>query len=372
MSLLPSVASQHPYRVALGAGGALGTAAVVAALVSSAASSPQVAAAAPAPPAAPASMALPAAPEVLPEPAPPPAPEVHSSQLMFVFQAGGATYMKLADLRMLDEEGEALPIPRHGKLRLSKDHYIDAAIATVPDPAVPAMHLVWKDRKVKVDNGCEASVVGFAVVSRLVGDPAYADPGYSEGDQWTATGVMKAGHTVLAARLDRCTGTFARDATLPDVVVPTPQHDAALEAEARAQLIASAPARDTQREWDEQQTATGGEAGPWHKDATIATQVLRDPRTGVTFVSAHGHVSAGCGAPHANLWGLFRVEGRTLVPVQLRQLGNVESIDALIDVDGDGELEILGKDWLGYDMLLTHAGGEPIDQLSVPFLGCPC
>jgi len=373
MPLLPSVASQHPYRVALGTGVALGAAAFIAGLVASSTTpSLQLAVAALAPIAASAPSALPAAPAVVPEPAPSPAPEVHASQLMFVFQAGGATYMKLADLRMLDEEGDALPIPRHGKLRLSKDHYIDAAIAQVPDRAVPLMHLVWKDRKVKVDNRCEASVVGFAVVSRLVGDPAYADPSDGEGDQWSAAGVMKAGHTVLAARLDRCTGTFARDATLPGVVVPTPLHDAALEAAARAQLIASAPARDTQREWDEQQTATGGAAGPWHKDATFATEVLRHPRTGVTFVSIHGHVSGGCGDAHANVWGLFRVDGRTLVPVQLRQLGDVESLDALIDVDGDGELELLGKNWLGYDALLTHASGEPIDQLSVPFLGCPC
>jgi len=371
MSFLPSVASQHPYRVALGAGCVLGAAAVIAALVSSSASSPQVAAAAPAPIAAPAAMALPAAPAAIVAAAPP-APEVHSSQLMFVFQAGGATYMKLADLRMLDEEGDALPIPRHGKLRLSKENYIDAAIATVPDPAVPQVHLVWKDRKVKVDSGCEASVVGFAVVSRLVGDPEFADPSYGDGDRWNAAGVVKAGHTVLAARLDRCTGTFARDATLPDVVVPTPVHDAALEAEARAQLIASAPARDTQRAWDEQKTATGGDAGPWYQDAAITTEVLRHPRTGVTFVSAHGHVSSGCGDAHANVWGLFRLEGRALVPVQLRKLDEVESIDALIDVDGDGELEILGKDWLGFDTLLTHAGGAPIDELRVPFLGCPC
>jgi hypothetical protein len=370
MPFHPRLASQLPYRIAIGAGCSLGVTAGVAVLVSSSPAPvavhdpialPAVATPSPAPP-----------PAALPEPPAPPAPEVHASQLMFVFQAGGATYMRLADLRMLDEDGDELPVPRHGRLRLSKDNYIDAAIAPVKDGDVPLMHLVWKDRRVKVDNRCEASIVGFAVVSRLVGDPGYADPSHGDGDQWTAAGVMKAGHTVLAARLDGCTGSFARDATLPDIVVPTPLHDAALESAARAQLIASAPARDTQREWDEQKTATGGDAGPWHKEATIATEVLRDPRTGVTFVSAHGHVSAGCGDAHANVWGLFRVAGRKLVPVQLRRLGDVETIDALLDVDGDGELEILGKTWLGYDTLLTHENGEPIDGMSVPFLGCPC
>jgi hypothetical protein len=364
MSLLPSVANQVSYRTAIGAGCALGIAAVVGLVTSSPArlarrdliATPVIA--------EPEVRSLPVA---LPPPPAPAAPEVHSDQLMFVFQAGGATYLKIADLRMLDDAGEALPVPKHGKLRLATDDYVDAAIAPVADRDVPQVHLVWKDRKVKVDGSCEANVAGFAVVARVVGEPSYAGM-----ERWTAAGVMKTGHIVLAARLDRCKGSFARDATLSDVVIPARLHDPELEAAARAALIASEPARDTQREWDEQTTATGGDAGPWHEDATMPTEVLRHPRTGATFVSVHGHVQGGCGAPQANVWGLFRVDHGQLVPVQLRQLGEIEAIDALIDVDGDGELEILGKPWLGYDALLTRANGEALDQLTVPFVGCPC
>jgi hypothetical protein len=287
---------------------------------------------------------------------------------MFVFTAGKATYMKLADLKAPEDEGHGgLAVPRHGKLRRATDDYVEAAIATVARRDVPAEYAVWNDRKVKVDNTCEAKVTGFAIVSRLVGSPEYAGV-----DAWTPATVMDAGHAVLAARLDGCTGTFARDATLPDVVVPIRLHDAALENAARKALIASPAGRRTQREWNDQLTALGDKAGPWHAGGAITAEVLRHPQTGVTFVSVHGHVSGGCGAPHANVWGLFRVTGDTLVPVQLRPLGDVETIDQLIDIDGDGELELLGKPWLGKDKLLTHANGDAIDQLSVPFHGCPC
>jgi len=367
MSFLPRVASQAPYRIAIGAGCALGVVTLLAGLASPSPSPVTIQAPTALPASVPPPPAPPPPPAALPTPPAPPAPEVHSNQLMFVFQAGGTTYMKVADLRMLDEEGDDLPVPRHGRFRMANENYIDAAIAPVADGDVPLMHLVWKDRKVKVDNHCEASVVGFAVVSRVVGDAGYAGL-----EKWNAAGLLQAGHIVLAAKLDGCTGRFARDATLPDIVVPTQITDKALEKAARAALIASAPARDTQREWNEQKAAIGGDAGPWHKEATMVTEVLRHPRTGVTFVSIHGHVSAGCGDAHANVWGLFRVDQGKLVPVEVRQLGEVETIDALIDVDGDGDFEILGKTWLGYDVRLTRANGEALDQLTVPFVGCPC
>ena len=365
MPLLPSVAKEPPYRIAIGAGCSLGIAAVVAGLAASSPRPVTVDAPIALPAVATPSPVLPLA--MTPQPSAPPSPDVHSNQLMFVFEAGGATYLRLADVRSLEEEGDELPVPRHGKFRLSNDNYIDAAIAPVADRSVPLMHLVWKDRKVKVDNRCEASVIGFAVVARVVGDPGWANL-----EKWSAAGIMKAGKKMLVAKLDGCSGSFARDATLPDIVRPTQLHDPALEEAARAALIASAPARETQREWDEQWSPADGKVRPWHKEATMTTEVLRHPHTGVTFVSVQGRVQGGCGAPQANVWGLFRVDGGTLVPVQLRKLDDLETIDALIDVDDDGDFEMLGKPWLPYGMQLIRADGKPLEALSVPFLGCPC
>jgi hypothetical protein len=140
--------------------------------------------------------------------------------------------MKLADLDASDpEDGEGArrSLPPHGRPRLVEDDGVQAAIAPVAQRAVPAGYAAWAGRKVKVDSTCEASVVGFAVVARLIGEPDYAGV-----DAWDAASVMKAGHAVLAAKLDRCTGRLARDAALPAIVFPTRRHDAALERAGRA------------------------------------------------------------------------------------------------------------------------------------------
>lgn len=177
-------------------------------------------------PAAPAALAvapipvavLPASPPAMAL-SPSPSPEAGrdaapASPLMFVFHAGGATYVKLADLEDPDGHSDALAMPRHGRPRLSRrgDDGVTAAIASVAERDVPGPYTRWQDRRVEVDEVCTASVVGFAVVSRLVGAPERA------GElRWTARNVMRSGHAVLAARLDGCIGSFARAPALPCV-----------------------------------------------------------------------------------------------------------------------------------------------------------
>ncbi|HMG54022.1 MAG TPA: hypothetical protein VK601_11075, partial [Kofleriaceae bacterium] len=211
---------------------------------------------------------------------------------------------------------------------------------------------------------CLATVTGFAVVSRLVGDPGYAGVA-----KWTAAGVLGSGHAVLAARLDRCVGSFARDAAQPAFAVPLHHHDAALETAARDALLASSVARDVQLAWN----AEAASAGRWTDRAATTSEVLVHPRTGAAFVSVHALVEHGCGDPQANVWGLFRVQlDGSLAPVQLRALGDIETIDALLDVDGDGQLDILGRPWLGLDRVLARPDGTVVDQLALPLFGCPC
>ena len=288
-----------------------------------------------------------------------PAQPVRSSELSLVFSADGATYVKLADL-------DAADLPAHGPPRLVSGDF-ETAIAAVKTRDLPAEHHAWIDRRVRVDGACEATVTGFAVVSRLVGDTGYA--GVTD-EHWTATSVLDLGSTVLAARLDGCNGTFARDAALPAVLVPAQLENAKLATRARELLLASAPARNAQREWLELE-----QTGAWHEseDATIKTIVVRHPTTGVTWVSAHGVVFQGCGGPEINVWGLFRVQpDGTLAAAQLRDLGELWSIDQLIDIDGDGELEIVGKPWLGLDTVVTRASGEELERLALAFFGCAC
>ena len=290
-----------------------------------------------------------------------PAP-LRATELSLVFSAGGATYMKLADV---GETAEILP--KHGKAKLFRDDYVEAAIATVKASDMPHAYRSWQGRQVKVDNKCETHVTGFAVVSRLTGEPSYSEV---EGGKWTASNVLDQGSVVLAAQLAGCSGTFARAAELPAVIVPKSIEDAALVEQGRAALIASAAARDTQTEY-----AEVDQHGNWWDSefAQFTTKIVRHPSTGVTWVSVHGHMDHGCGDPEVNVWGLFRVDGNgKLAAVQLRRLDDLWSIDQLIDIDNDGELEVIGTPWLGLDTVVARGSGEELDRLSLSFFGCPC
>lgn len=369
------VATRSSHRLLLGVGGlvALGVG------VASVTAAPRVEpVGVPAPP----TRELAATTSVAAEPAPPPAP-VRSSQLLFTFAANHTTYVRLADLQSLRETDPDAPIdndgphharptlamPHHGKLRLTADDGVQSVVGAVATRDVPAAYATWLGKKLKVDNTCEATVTGFAVVSQVTGDASYTSDG-----QWTIDHVLDSGQPMLAARLDHCAGRFARDAALPDIVIPASTHDAALERAARTALLASPAARAMQQAWTEQLDAVAGAgvASQWTHDATITSQVLHHPGTGDTFVSVQARVAGGCGAPEANLWGLYRVAAGKLLPVQVRPLGELETIDTFLDLEGDGELELLGKPWLGTDQLLTRAGGTLIDALSLSFVGCAC
>jgi hypothetical protein len=287
---------------------------------------------------------------------------VRSNELSLVFSAGGATYVKLAEI------GEdAAAMPKHGKGKLVDDDGITTALASIDAADVPAAYRRWTDREVLVDGTCRANVTGFYVVSRLTGDTGYAGV---DDEKWTVKNVLEHGSVMLAAKLDGCDGTFARGAELPPVIVPAELEDAELAAKARAALIASQPSQETQRDYLEFETTK-----PWYESeyATFATRIVRHPTTGVTWVSVHGSMEHGCGGPDVNVWGLYRVEADgTLAAVQLRRLGDMHSIDKLIDIDNDGELEMIGTPWLGLDTVVARGSGEELDRLSLTFFGCPC
>jgi len=291
------------------------------------------------------------------------APAPRSSQLRFVFRAGGATYMKLEDL---GSAGDPKQLPAHGQVKLVTADDSTAAIAVVRDAEVPEAHRGWKGKQVLVEQSCTATVVGFAVVSRLVGDTGYAG---IEDEAWTAASVMGSGKTVLAARLDGCTkGLYARDAALPKIVALEPVANEDLALAARSALLASDAARETQLQW-----AEAGQEGEWSEHTELDTKVLRHPLTGVTWISVHGNADEGCGGPEVNVWGLFRVErDGSLATVEARKLEDLHRIEQIIDLEGDGELELVGRPWLGLDLVLTRASGEELERLAMPFYGCPC
>jgi hypothetical protein len=295
---------------------------------------------------------------------PMPTPNPRASELGLMLDVGKVSYVKLVDL---GDGLRAEPMPKHGKARLVANEGSGAVIEAVADRDVPIAYRGWKDRKVIVDGTCEATVTGFAVVARVAGSPGFAGDDHAE--TWNVKDVLEYGNPVLAAQLDKCTGLYARDAALPPVIVPDEIVDEGLAKAARAMLIASPASKAQQKRWTESE----GRDGKWYDQAPLETKVLRHPITGVTWVSVYGSLSEGCGGADANVWGLFRVSAdRTLVPVEMRDLGELHSINRLIDVDGDGELELVGRPWLPLDLVLTSHDGRELDRVSERFYGCPC
>lgn len=287
-----------------------------------------------------------------------------ASEVSFVLSVGSRSFVKLADVDV-----DHLAMPEHGKPRLiSTDDGIESSVATVAVADLPAAYRDWERRDLVIDGACKAKVTGFAVVSRLTGSTGYAGEDAENG--WTAKNVLTNGSAMLAAELDGCTGTYARDASLaPIVVLETlgEPDDSQLD-QARASILASAAARTTRQKWREYD-----ETKRWQDDATFSFRLLRHPTTGVLWLSGHAHVDHGCGDPEVNIWGLFRInDDGTLTTSQLRELGDLDSIDAFVDLEGDGELELVGKPWLGLDRMITRASGDEIDRLPLAFFGCPC
>ncbi|HET9625996.1 MAG TPA: hypothetical protein VFP84_31765 [Kofleriaceae bacterium] len=373
------VAASSSPRLVLGAGAIVTAAAIAAGVATTATATPavepvSVQATTPAEP-----IAEPIA-AVASEPAPPAAP-VRSRQLLFAFTASKATFVRLADLQSpRDDEPsdpadpprrhvDKLAVPRHARLRLVTDDGVQSAIGAVAPRDVPAAYAAWLGKAVRVDHACEAHVVGFAVIAQVTGDASYVGDG---SEAWTVKNVFAAGQPMLAAQLDGCTGGIARDAALPDIVALEVSHDAALERAARRRLLGSQAARDMQVAWDADGESMNATPSAWTKDAELTSQVVRHPRTGERFVSVQARVAGGCGAPEANVWGLYRVVDGKLVVVHERRLAELETIDALLDLEGDGELEVLGKPWLGTDRILMRASGEVLDEIALAFAGCPC
>ncbi len=282
------------------------------------------------------------------QPAPPPAP---SNQLLFVFQLGGDTYLKISD----DE-------PAHGKRTL-----VDGSSTVALVTNVPAKFRAFRTKSFAVDGGCTATVKSFAVVTRMEGSPGYAG---LDDEAWTVATAASAGTSQFAAKLDLegCDkALYARDASLAPINELEKLDRPELVEQARSAMLATAVADEAQGKWAEH-----GE-GSWIEHAQVTSFTRRHPTTGQVFVGLHASIQEGCGGPDVNVWALFRVgrDGK-LVTVLANKLDSLYAIERMIDVDNDGSLELVGRDWLGLATVLTRADGEVISDLPMQFHGCPC
>jgi hypothetical protein len=281
------------------------------------------------------------------------------STFHFVVQADNTSYLVLAEV----EEGAALP--PHGPLRLTGEASLPSVIAEVSEAHLPADLRAWRKRKVVVDERCPATVSGFAIVARLVGRPDYANVA---GSEWTADTVFSAGNKVLAARLDRCEGHFARAASAPPIRIPRPVVNAEATALARADFLGSEVIAQARKE-----QAESGVVGALQQQDEPLVSAVRHPTTGETWMLLHLRLGEDeCGHPEANVWGLYRVTERGVERMRLLPLAPFQTIDALLDVDGDGEFELLFQDDFGLNRELHSKEGEVIRRSLMPIYECPC
>jgi hypothetical protein len=278
-----------------------------------------------------------------------------AAPILLVFELDHQSYIAL---EQLDHD----TLPEHGAFRQLKrgdDSYVDSVIATTSVPA-------WSGREVIVDGACHARLTDFVIVSRLTGDPGYA----SETDErdWTVKSILEHGNIVLAAKLVGCHGSFARDAAAPPAHRFEDITDSVREAAAETTLITSQAAAEQASAWHQD----GGREA-WTDAATFTRKVMRDTATGVEWISIHAYSDSGCGGPHVNVWGLYRVEPNgTLATVQSRGIESMTSLDTFVDIDGDGVPEVIGTSWLGNHTIVEDADGRELTRLEVPFFGCPC
>lgn len=289
-------------------------------------------------------------------------PGKHANDLHLVIEAGGVDYVKLADADRVASMAKRPTIAFVGE---------GDATAVQVLRGTPAAFADWAGREIVIEEKCRARVVGFAIVTQIVGERAYTgDAGDDVG--WDAASIVANGKPVLAAKLDndpRCTGHFARDAAEPPIAVAIVTHDATLEAAAKELAMHSPIAKQEQRVWRE-----GGNHGAWlTKESTIDAAVLTHPFTGQQFVRIHASSFAGCGYTNTGLIAIYRVNAdRSLAPVDIRADEMGYSLDAEIDADGDGDFERLGRDWPSADTVYAPLHGKVIDTLEIPFYGCPC
>ncbi len=282
------------------------------------------------------------------------------SPVAVVVSAAGASYMKLADLPQL---------PRHGKPKLIAEGYGMTSIAAVADADVAPFHRAWLGQDVIVDGTCRATVTGFAIYSHLVGDTGYAS---EDIDDWTAANVMRLGAPMLAARLDGCTGELARAASLSPMVIPDVIEDKPLATAAKKRALSGAGMKRARAEWAKWEAEMQQTTHSALDFGDISTKVVRHPTTGQTFVSVHATTGGGCGYPEISIWALYRADADGKLTEIPTKVGELLVIDRLVDVEGDGQLEVVGRPWIGTERIISRLDATVIDRLERPFFGCAC
>lgn len=287
------------------------------------------------------------------------------AELAMVFSVDGTSYVRIS----YEERATS-----HGRRRMVDDGTTKSVVASVATSALPEELRRWAGRTVLVDGTCRARVVGFAEVSRVAGDPPGTEDYYysaederpTELPEWTIENITSE-NVMLAAQLDGCTGTWARGTEFSPAAVAELDSDPELESAALADLLAEGDSDPTQDSWRE----SGGE-GDWREAVDPTATVYTHPLTGERWIFASAYKSGGCGDPGVEVMAAYRASanGKVHRVADLEYAG--QTIDSVIDVDGDGQPELLlgGGDSVDFVDLKSTSH----DSISVSYYsyGCGC
>jgi hypothetical protein len=287
----------------------------------------------------------------------------------FVIEVNGASWFVLdVDPSTLDAQT---------KSHLEDDEYPTRTLAPLRDHDLNHELRAWRGQSVVVDSKCLDVVHDFALVHVLSGDPVYAAEDNVASAKWTRRMIDEHGTAYVVAKLEHCTGTYARAELAPPIVAyeeitADPTKVDLDVAHATDDLMKSDIGDQVKQEFIGQMADEHDTSSAFDKVTEITTKVALDPRTHTKWIAVHAHADFMCGGPQINFWGLYRVEGDHVIAVKQAKLESLAQITSLIDVDGDGIPEILGGGWISPTNAIYDLEENPIVSYDVPFFGCPC
>src|SRR5262249_37452037 len=124
-------------------------------------------------------------------------------------------------------------------------------------------------------------------------------------------------------------------ASLSPAVVGAKLDSTSLVAAARVDLFAGELARQTQDEW-----RAAGLTGDWRTEVPVTALAARHDKTHETWIVLHAHRDAGCGDHEVNILAVYHAnDNGTVTRISVEHV-DIDSIEQLVDVDGDGQFEI--------------------------------
>lgn len=308
---------------------------------------------------------------------------LHSQQLGAKARAGSldfrftvatrdGLYLVLSELTAPEAHGEVSLAHE-----LEADSQLFTSVAPVDEGALPAEASAWTQRKLRLDDGCQAEVDGFVLLSRV--EPHFGTvqtwqgvgdlPGPALDEAQTAREAFALAGTQLAARLRGCSqGAFAQRVETPAPISAIELTDEPLLARGRAAFVALPTVQALQRRHRKE---AEDPSGVWWQQS-LKAEAFRHPSSGQVLISVQADNGGTCADFSAADWALFEARGDRLV--RLRDELTPARVVRALDVDGDGRLELLVEHPdLSTDRVLVspdQAWSEP--RLVRSYQDCPC